>query len=314
MTSRRTWIVALVIALAACSGGKKASGADRTAVKLQPYIACLNRHSERVLDAASHYVESTGGKPPTAAKGANLATVYDQDVPACVAGIAAAKARAPSLPALEAAGDAYAAALRAVMPLIVDLKTYYDRGNFKDDGAAHGIEVHPTIMAAFEAFAAANRKLGDEVSALNRANREADLAARAGKGGRKLDIILDETMLAAETLTDHGTPPWDQLDKLDATALAAEVDKVEKLVDELAARASGKPDEAKALGNVSALLSELKDYVTASKELLRRVRDKTPWSNGDKMNLGSDSEWMVNGSPGKLMRAYNRAVDAYNRL
>jgi hypothetical protein len=51
----------------------------------------------------------------------------------------------------------------------------------------------------------------------------------------------------------------------------------------------------------------------AAKERLRRVRDKTPYTKGERMNLNGSSSWMVNGSPGKLIEAYNDLVNRSNR-
>ncbi len=50
------------------------------------------------------------------------------------------------------------------------------------------------------------------------------------------------------------------------------------------------------------------------KHLMRRIRDKVPYSAGDKMMLGNaGGGWMVEGSPPRLLRDYNQLVDAYNR-
>ena len=46
---------------------------------------------------------------------------------------------------------------------------------------------------------------------------------------------------------------------------------------------------------------------------MRRIRDKTPYSQGDKMMLSGGGGWMVEGSPARLLRDYNQLVEAYNR-
>jgi hypothetical protein len=45
---------------------------------------------------------------------------------------------------------------------------------------------------------------------------------------------------------------------------------------------------------------------------MRRMRDKTPYSQGDRMMLNAGSGWMVEGSPQRLSRDYNQLVEAYN--
>jgi hypothetical protein len=61
-------------------------------------------------------------------------------------------------------------------------------------------------------------------------------------------------------------------------------------------------------------VSNAKEYLVTAKQLMRRVRDKVPYSQGDRMMMDSGGgAWMVEGSPARLMRDYNQLVDAYNR-
>ena len=64
----------------------------------------------------------------------------------------------------------------------------------------------------------------------------------------------------------------------------------------------------------SFFLSNAKSYLVTAKQLMRRIRDKVPYSSGDKMMLSNaGSGWMVEGSPPRLLRDYNQLVEAYNR-
>jgi len=60
-------------------------------------------------------------------------------------------------------------------------------------------------------------------------------------------------------------------------------------------------------------LNNAKSFLTSGKQLMRRIRDKVPYSQGERMMLKPGSAWMVEGSPQRLLRDYNRLVDAYNR-
>jgi hypothetical protein len=61
-------------------------------------------------------------------------------------------------------------------------------------------------------------------------------------------------------------------------------------------------------------ISNAKSYLVTAKQLMRRMRDKKPYSAGDRMMLNNSmSAWMVEGSPARLLRDYNQMVDAYNR-
>ena len=45
---------------------------------------------------------------------------------------------------------------------------------------------------------------------------------------------------------------------------------------------------------------------------VRRVRDQVPYSTGEQMMLKPGSDWMVEGSPGKTLKAYNELVERSN--
>ena len=59
--------------------------------------------------------------------------------------------------------------------------------------------------------------------------------------------------------------------------------------------------------------SNAKSFLTTAKQLMRRIRDKVPYSQGDQMMLNAGGGWMVEGSPPRLLRDYNQLVEAYNR-
>ena len=60
-------------------------------------------------------------------------------------------------------------------------------------------------------------------------------------------------------------------------------------------------------------ISNAKSFLTTAKQLMRRVRDKVPYSQGDRMMLNGGGGWMVEGSPPRLLRDYNQLIDAFNR-
>lgn len=64
----------------------------------------------------------------------------------------------------------------------------------------------------------------------------------------------------------------------------------------------------------SIVLSRAETFLKDSKDLMRRIRDKTPYSRGDKMMMDGGSGWMVSGSPMKVLKSYNELVQASNRL
>ena len=60
-------------------------------------------------------------------------------------------------------------------------------------------------------------------------------------------------------------------------------------------------------------IGNAKSFLTTAKQLMRRIRDKVPYSSGDKMMLNAGGGWMVEGSPPRLLRDYNELIESYNR-
>ena len=71
--------------------------------------------------------------------------------------------------------------------------------------------------------------------------------------------------------------------------------------------------EADGRGKIGSMyVNSAKSFLTSAKQLMRRMRDKTPYSQGDRMMLNAGSGWMIEGSPQRLSRDYNQLIDAYN--
>ena len=63
----------------------------------------------------------------------------------------------------------------------------------------------------------------------------------------------------------------------------------------------------------SMFASSAKSVLVTAKQLMRRIRDKVPYTSGQKMMMSPGSAWMVEGSPARLLRDYNQLIEAYNR-
>jgi hypothetical protein len=95
--------------------------------------------------------------------------------------------------------------------------------------------------------------------------------------------------------------------KPDVAAIAAALADYEASVKALEALPAG---DAK-IG--SFFIGNAKSYLTTAKQLMRRIRDKVPYSKGDAMMLNAGGGWMVEGSPPRLMRDYNALIESYTR-
>lgn len=276
--------------------------------KLQPYIACINRLSERSLSSRERYLSWVNEKTGPTGRERNIYGLYTiYETKDCEAGVAKMAAEQPPAPELEKAGADYAGAVSSLAPLLKEANDYYDQGNYKDDKMAKGREMHPRLMAAYNRFAAADKALRAQVDELNDKVQVERLAAIEKAEGKSLHYFATDLMIKAKVLAraENVDPKDFNLEKV--TAAIAAFEAVIKDIEAFNEGPSGKK-----IG--SSILSSAKSFLTSAKELMRRVRDKTPYSQGDRMMLSNPGAgWMVSGSPPSMMRHYNQLVDAYNR-
>ncbi len=98
-------------------------------------------------------------------------------------------------------------------------------------------------------------------------------------------------------------------DKPDLAAITQALNEYESIVKATEA-ISGADGDIK-IGSM--FISNAKSFLTTSKQLMRRVRDKVPYSSGDRMMINAGSGWMIEGSPQRLLRDYNQLIESYNR-
>lgn len=304
--------LALVAAMSAPAIAQTAQPATPAAAslgkKLQPYIACINRLSERSLSSRERYLSWVNEKTGPTGKERiiyGLYTIYDPKD--CEAGVAKMATEQPAVPELEKAGTEYAAAASALNVVLNEANDYYDQGNYKDDKMAKGRVMHPKLMAAYNRFVAADKALRGQVDELNDKVQLERLAAIEKAEGKSLHYLATDLMIKAKTLAraENVEPKEFNLEKVNGAINAFE--QVIKDIETFNAGTSGKKIN-------SSIVSNAKSFLTSAKELMRRVRNKTPYSQGDRMMLSNPGAgWMVSGSPPRVMRDYNQLVDTYNR-
>ncbi len=123
-------------------------------------------------------------------------TIYDTSD--CRKSIEKANTYEPRDAELEAAASAYAEAVSQLAPLLKEADDYYPREDFKDDKMAKGRALHPRLVAAWDAFAAADLKLRGEVEAINDKRALAQLAAIEQSEGRKAHYYVNALMIQAK--------------------------------------------------------------------------------------------------------------------
>lgn len=276
------------------TSGAKAATPDVLGEKLHAGIECLNRHSNRVFEARDSYYQKVGpDQQPEPGKEYYLLGLYP--IEQCATKLKAASALTPAAPALDPAALAYIAALEALVPIFETQAGYYKKGEFRTDEGKGGIANHAKLVAAFSAFAAANRTYSDLVGVENRRRRVAELAAREKAEGRKLAVVTDSMMLEAETVIE--TLSADPA-TLDLAAFETTIASYAKLVDEFEAYVKAHPDEAKAFGSHQNIINYNQSFLGKVRAIVAALKEKKPVTN-DEFQRASDD--------------YNSIVDNYNR-
>jgi hypothetical protein len=272
--------------------------------KLNAYVGCINRLSERSYESRNRYFSWAKKTGPTGKERIIYGTYTIYDTSDCKKNVEKANALEPRDADLEAAASAYAEAVGTLEPLLKEADDYYEQENYKDDRMAKGKALHPRLVAAWDAFASADKKLRAGVEAIKDKQAAEQLAAIEAKEGRKVRYHVEALMIHAKRLLRA-----EDADKPDISAITAALGEYEAAV-KAAEDASGKNGDAK-LG--SFFMNNAKSYLTSAKQLMRRIRDKVPYSQGDRMMLGGGGGWMVEGSPPRLLRDYNQLIESYNR-
>ena len=270
--------------------------------KLNAYVGCINRLSERSHESRKRYFSWASKGGPTGKERIIYGTYTIYDTADCRKAVEKANGIEPRDAALEAAASAYVGAVGALEPLLKEAADYYSQEDYKDDRMAKGRALHPRLVAAWDAFGNADKALRGGIEAINDRGAAARLAEIESKEGRKARYHVQALMIQAKRVLrtqDTGKP--------DMTAITQALNEYEGTVKAL----EQLPAEEAKVG--SFMLGSAKSFLTSAKQLMRRIRDKVPYSQGDRMMLGSGGGWMVEGSPPRLLRDYNQLIEAYNR-
>ncbi len=272
--------------------------------KLNAYVGCINRLSERAYESRTRYFSWIGKNGPTGKERIIYGTYTIYDTSDCRKAVEKANALEPRDAAVEAAASAYAEAVSKLEPLLQEADDYYKQEDYKDDRMAKGKALHPRLVAAWDAFASADRALRGGVEAINDRRSAERLAAIEAGEGRKARYHVEALMINAKRVLRAL-----EAAKPDLPAITQALNDYESTVkgtEQLAGADSDARIDSSTIGNA-------KSFLTTAKQLMRRIRDKVPYSQGDRMMLNAGGGWMVEGSLPRLQRDYNSLIESYNR-
>jgi hypothetical protein len=271
--------------------------------KLNAYVECINRLSARAYDSRARYFSWADKNGPTGRERIIYGTYTIYDTSNCRKNVEKANALEPRDAALEAAASAYAEAVTRLEPLLKEADDYYSQQDYKDDKMAKGKALHPRLVAAWDAFASADQKLRNGVEAINDKRAVERLAEIEHGEGRQARYHVEALMIQAKRVVRAEDAA--KADLAEITQALNEYEGIVKAAEHFSGGGGGK------IGSI--FISNAKSLLVTAKHLMRRIRDKVPYSSGDKMMLDAGSGWMVEGSPARLLRDYNQLVDSYNR-
>ncbi len=273
--------------------------------KLNGYVACINRLSERAYDSRARYFSWVGKKGPTGKERIIYGTYTIYETDDCKAVVEKANTLDPRDADLEAAASAYVDAVVALEPLLKEADDYYTQENYKDDKMAKGKALHPQLVGAWTAFATADAKLRNGIETIQEKLDAERLAEIEKTEGRKERYHIQALMMRAKRLMRAESAEKPEIAKI--TEELAAYEEIAKATEDYASANKGSKID-------SFFINSAKSYLTTAKQLMRRIRDKVPYSSGDRMMLETGAgAWMVEGSPARLLRDYNELVESYNR-
>ena len=296
-------VAGAIVLIAPLAADMAAAQAPAASEKVNAYVGCINRLSERAYESRTRYFSWVGKNGPTGKERIIYGTYTIYDTADCRKNVEKANALAPSDAELEAAASAYVDAVSRLEPLLQEADDYYSQQNYKDDRMAKGKALHPRLVAAWDAFARADQALRNGVEAINDRRAAERLAEIERSEGRKARYHVEALMIHAKRVLRAQNAA-----KPDLAAITQALNDYESSV-KAAEQSPGAEGEAK-IGSM--FISSAKSFLTTAKQLMRRIRDKVPYSQGDRMMLNAGGGWMVEGSPPRLLRDYNQLVESYN--
>ncbi len=279
------------------------ASAQTDALEDDAIAACLNRHADRGW--ASYYRYLSWVNPARGPTGHErniygLYTLYDVDD--CTSAAQALNAATPM-------GTAMVPFAKAVSDLARQAATadaYYRADDWKDDAMAKGKAIHPSLMASFGTFTGAYAKL---IALVEKRAAARDQAAAAGSSDDVARRVA-RLRLEARKLARASNIPWRELVGADGTLFESQISRVTQTVADLQTSGSGNDRDN---DNVRSLIDKAKAFVSTTHLMKRRMGAHPGWSTGERMNLDDHgAQWMVNGAPEQVIRAYNDLVTEMN--
>ena len=294
-----------------------ASADEKLGEKLEEYLTgCLNNTARtNFRDSADNYLQDIDEKKgPSEAHVPYLRQVEMKNVEECEQAVAKAKALQPALPELENAAATYVAIIKAGTPVLNGAQAYYDQKDFKDDKMAKGRAMHPQLVDLFKKVNASSRAMS-EAFAKQKDPLDARELDRLKVKGPKVAYLTKRSIMDSDVFVKAiNVKSVKEFFALPAADLQKKVDALVQDYTELKSLVDAKGKDLEGTSGVDRYAGDLETFLKTAKEVTRRIRDQTKFTNSELERLGTGGGWMTDGSPDKLDRDHESMVRTYNSM
>ena len=263
---------------------------------------CFNKYSNSIVSSYNRY--QSWIKDIEAGPTGKESLVYglynlNGDGSDCAKAVGEAKAMQPSLPEVEDAADKYVTSLKEVVARIGEVYNYYEQEDYKDDAFAKGKQAHPALIAAFKDFKSVNETFAAGVDQLEDQVANEELERLKAEPGSEYEVLVVESGIKAKKVKNFlQEKPFEQIT---ADELTPMIEDFEKTVEAMRGTKTSKV-------MADSYVRACDEFTKSLKEMMRRIRDGKKFTESERQFIEMGSGWMVEGSPGKVIKAYNDMI------
>ncbi len=288
------------------SPGQTKAGLDQ---KAQLYITkCFNPYANSVMSSYQRYTSwiKDVDNGPTG-KEMNIYGLYEirGDGEDCSAAVKEANAMEPHIADAEQDAEEFSNALKAAISQVNNVYKYYDQGDYKDDNFQKGKQSHTALMEAFKKFETVNKKFAADLDDMENQVAEVRLAELKDDPAKKFEFTVVSFNIKAKKISSYAQHT--KYEDMSADELQTMSDELESAISAMKGSGSGN-------SMASMYFNAADELLKASKELMRHIRDHKPFSSIEKSEMGTSAGWMVDGSPDKVIYAYNQLLSRRSLL
>ncbi|MDN8601735.1 YiiG family protein [Citrobacter sp. S2-9] len=280
--------------------------------KMHVYIECYNDIDETIYRSIQSYSTWLADlkKGPTGKEeyvyGISKITA---DLDKCHANMSEVAALKPELEPIDKAALPYINSSIDIVNVINKMNKYYEQQDYKDDAFAKGKELHTQFMQAFSAFKSTSDTYSEAIHEINDRRQAQLLKKIEAQEGKSFDYYALSIMLTSKKINQAI-----QSDKLDTDATMKQVQDLGEQIEQLKSKqGEAKNDSRDRKPQASTFIDAAEKYLLDAKTRVRRIRDNTPLTTGEKM-LMENAPQMVDGTFEKVMDSYNQMVTWFNAM